>query len=143
MKRRLKNIIDTKTKKKGAIVFFLLTLIMVGITLILGINVNNKSSIAAKKTFEENSVNENNKIIYENTMPADMAESFPIENSMSHTDEFIKDSMEASYDNNVINNMAGAPKSDFIRNIEDSTSDDDFNIKFDAASDPQFIIQAK
>jgi multidrug efflux pump subunit AcrB len=84
MKKRLKNIIDTKIKKKGRMVFFVLILIVLGVTLILGINVKNKSSIPVKEIVEEN-----NQVVYENTMPAEMPESYPIEKAMKNKDVII------------------------------------------------------
>jgi beta-lactamase regulating signal transducer with metallopeptidase domain len=84
MKKRLKNIIDTKIKKKSRIVFFVLILIVLGVSLILGINVKNKSSIPVKEIVEEN-----NQVVYENTMPAEMPESYPIEKAMKNKDVII------------------------------------------------------
>ncbi|WP_160686381.1 M56 family metallopeptidase [Clostridium sp. C2-6-12] len=89
MKRRLKSIIDTKMKKKARVVFFVLILIVLGVTLILNINVKNESSVLAKEIVEENNTGENSKAIYENTLPTEMPKSYPIQKAMSNKDVII------------------------------------------------------
>lgn len=89
IKRRLKNIIDTKIKKKGLMIFLVLMLIIGGVTLIVGINTKNKSSIAVKEIIEENNASENKKVNYENTMSREMPESYPIEKAVRNKDVII------------------------------------------------------
>lgn len=144
MQRRLKNIIDTKIKKNGIVVFLLLTLIIAGSTFIFGISMNNK--IIAKESAQESNLDSKTEISKDKITTKQIAEPYYMEKDKNNKDdtiisaETVPNSDKLNEESKVTNSMRNSAESDFIKKIDNSTSDEEFTQKVDKVLDPSFVI---
>jgi len=146
MQRRLKNIIDTKIKKNGIVVFLLLVLIIAGSTFILGFSMNNKINNTAKESAEESNLENKIEISQDKITTKEIAEPHYIEKDKNSKDdtiisaETVPNSNKLNEESKVTNSLGNSVESDFIKKIDNSTSDEEFTQKVDKVLDPSFVI---
>lgn len=120
MKRRLVNIIDTKIKKKGILVFLLLAVIIVGSTFILGVSMDNKINSVTKESADGNKLDEKNEINNDKITPKEIIAPYSLEKAKSNKDVIIK-TIKNKTNPNEKNIVFGILNYDSIENFKEKS----------------------
>lgn len=138
MKKRLKNIIDTKIKRNGVLFVCLVAIIMISSSFIFGVTTNNKPKITTEKTVYRESLKEEN-INEDKTASKEII-------AVQPGNKNNKEEVTINSDNPVDNNMDSKSKEDslkedFVQSFDGKSIDEEFSVKAYDNLDKSFIIQ--
>ena len=107
---------------------------------------NNKINNTAKESAEESNLENKIEISQDKITTKEIAEPHYIEKDKNSKDdtiisaETVPNSNKLNEESKVTNSLGNSVESDFIKKIDNSTSDEEFTQKVDKVLDPSFVI---